>query len=130
MPARMTSLLPLLAGCRAIFGIDTPTHAVDGHELDAPIDMFGNDAVDASTTWGTPDAQFAGGDDDDPTLPSDMLEMYFNRNTDIYVTTRADLASAWATPTLVTQLSSASAETTPEISYDGLTIWFASDRTG
>lgn len=67
---------------------------------------------------------------DDPTLTDDMLELYFNLNNDIYVTTRASATAAWGPAVLATALDSPSSETTPEISGDGLTMYFASDRAG
>ncbi len=80
--------------------------------------------------WGTPtpvDVMMPGADD--PTLTDDLLELYFNANGDVYVTTRSSLADAWSTPAVVAPLSDAN-ETTPEVSYDGLTILVASDRAG
>src|SRR5690349_20008434 len=71
--------------------------------------------------WGLPTALFPGGGDDDPTLTGDLLELYFNRNSDIYTSTRASVTDAWGTPALVTELSTVYNETTPEITYDGLT---------
>ncbi len=75
--------------------------------------------------------------DDDPTLTADMLEMYLNTSRadglgggDIYVSTRASTDEPWSAPTLVVELSSADRETAPEISADGLTIFFSSDRPG
>jgi hypothetical protein len=67
---------------------------------------------------------------DDPTLTSDMLEMYFNLSDDIYVTKRTSITSAWSQPVIDAALSSASGETTPDISGDGLTMYFASNRPG
>ena len=67
--------------------------------------------------------------DDDPSLTGDMLELYFNRSNDIFVATRASTADAWGTPLAVAELNSTAAETTPEVSSDGLTIYFASART-
>jgi hypothetical protein len=90
--------------------------------------------------WGAPRrivALTSPGNDDDPTLTGDMLELYFNSDRagglgrgDIWRSTRATIADTWSAPTLVTELSSASVETTPEVSRDGLTLWFGSDRSG
>jgi hypothetical protein len=122
----------LAAGCGftsgSPFGATTPP---DGTPRgDAPADV----AVDAQPlgAWGTPQPVFstATGGDDDPSLTGDMLELYFNRNADIYVATRAAVNQPWGTPTLVAELSSTSSETTPEITYDGLTIYVGSDRPG
>jgi hypothetical protein len=66
--------------------------------------------------------------EDDPTLTSDMLEIYFNRAGDIWRAERSSLGSAWSEPAVEASLSSTSNETNPEITGDGLTIYFASDR--
>jgi len=99
--------------------IDAPSH------VDAPV-MLG--------PWGTPALVVLpgvpAGAIDDPTLTDDMLELYFNLNNDIYLAKRATVSAAWGTPAVVAALSSASSETTPEISGDGLTMYFASDRAG
>jgi hypothetical protein len=75
--------------------------------------------------------------DDDPSLTADLLELYFNSSRaggpgagDIWVATRATADVPWNPPTLVAALSSPSSETGPEVSADGLTIFFASDRAG
>lgn len=67
--------------------------------------------------------------DDDPSLTGDQLELYFNRTNDIFVTKRAAITDPWGPITLVAELSQASiTDTTPEITYDGLTIFLASNR--
>jgi Tol biopolymer transport system component len=101
--------------------------------------LAGDDAVtdaraDGSTqlgSWGTPvplDITPVG--DDDPTATGDLLELYFNRSADIYMTKRASTSDPWDTPVAVAELDSADTETTPEVTYDGLTIYFASNRAG
>lgn len=96
--------------------------------------LTGSDApADAAPLgpWATPvpvDIPAVG--DDDPTATGDLLELYFNRDADIYVTRRASTSDAWDAPVAVTELNTADAETTPEVSYDGLTIYLASARTG
>jgi len=100
--------------------------------LDGPPDA-GDAAIDAPVMlgpWGSATVVFAATGDDDPTLTGDLLELYFNRASDIYVSTRATTNVAWGTPTLVAELSSTSTETTPEITSDGLTIYITSGRTG
>jgi hypothetical protein len=66
--------------------------------------------------------------EDDPTLTGDMLEIYFDRDGDIYVATRSSVTDAWGTAQLVTELSTADAESNPEVLPDGLTIFISSDR--
>ena len=75
--------------------------------------------------------------DDDPTLTDDLLVIYFNSRRagglgigDIWMATRASTNDPFGAPTAVVELNTASDETTPEISGDGLTIYFSSDRPG
>lgn len=75
--------------------------------------------------------------DDDPTMTADGLELYFNASRpggagggDIWVTTRASRGDAWTTPTPVVELNTASSETTPGVSADGLSLYLGSDRAG
>ena len=72
--------------------------------------------------------------DDDPTLPRDRLELYFNSNrsgsSQIWVSRRASTADAWGAPVAEGDLNSPEGETSPEIAPDGLTMWLASRRGG
>jgi Tol biopolymer transport system component len=61
---------------------------------------------------------------DDPTMNGAATEMYFNRNSAIYVTTRLNTNSSWELPTVDPNLSSASDETSPVLTPDGLNIYF------
>lgn len=125
---RRLLLLVSLTACKASIASGMGDAAVDGG------DETGDGRGDASmqlSPWGTPtpvDITPVG--DDDPSATADLLELYFNRDSDIYVTKRASLADAWGTPVLVAELSSVDTETTPEVTYDGLTIYFASNRAG
>jgi len=71
--------------------------------------------------------------DDDPTLPADMLEIYFNSDrggaggSDIWVATRTSTSEPFGAPMNVIAVSSTADERTPEISADGLTMYLASD---
>ncbi len=102
--------------------VDAATDAALDASVDAPVDAI------ALGPWGTPQQVFAT-DEDDPTLTADQLEMYLNKGGDIYATTRESLTDEWAMPAKVIELSSASNETTPELTSDGLTIYVASRRT-
>jgi Tol biopolymer transport system component len=109
-----------------------------------PANPVGTDALEADDApldalvlgpWGAPTKITL--DDptaDDPTLTGDRLELYVNSsregNADIYLSIRTGLDQAWPQPTRVEALSSGSTETTPEVSADGLTMYFASDRPG
>jgi hypothetical protein len=71
-------------------------------------------------------------EDDDPTLTDDELEIYFtsgrgNAGGNIWRSQRASKADAWDAPAMVTELSTAAEEQTPELTADGLTIFFARD---
>ena len=73
--------------------------------------------------------------EDDPSLTGDLLEMYFDSDRpgnlgygDIWVTRRTSIADPWGTPTLVTELASGSDDNAPEVSLDGLTLYFSSER--
>jgi hypothetical protein len=68
--------------------------------------------------------------DGEPSLPTDMLELYFKSArsgglgmSDIWRSTRTTANGAWEAPTRVDELSSADNETSPRIAPDGLTIW-------
>jgi hypothetical protein len=62
--------------------------------------------------------------DDDPSLTGDLLEMYFNRSSDIYRSTRSAPGDAWGQAELVVELD-VEQEETPEVTHDGLTIYFS-----
>jgi len=78
----------------------------------------------------------AGSSEDDPTATGDLLEIYFDSDRpatgaamgDIWVAKRASTADPWDPPQLVTELASLADDTSPDISSDGLTMYFASDR--
>lgn len=75
-------------------------------------------------------------DDDDPTLTADMLEIYFKRDTgppsglDIFMSTRPSVDDPWTAPIRVEELSTSDDDNTPEVSADGLTMHFTSNRDG
>jgi Tol biopolymer transport system component len=114
------ALVVLFVGCGRI--------GFDALDLSDPPDS-GADATQLGP-FGVPSLVMTGGSDANPSLPASMLELYFQRGTDIFVATRATTSSAWGAPALVAELSSAAIETSPEITPDGLTIFFASARGG
>lgn len=74
-------------------------------------------------------------EDDDPTPSDDGLELYFTSprpgasgKADIWRVQRASTLVAWGPVEHVVGLSTVYNENTPELSPDGLTMWFASDR--
>lgn len=72
---------------------------------------------------------------DNPSLTADLREIYFTSargsiNTEIWTATRSDAVGAFGPPQRLRDLGSSGMETSPVISPDGLTLWFASDRAG
>lgn len=125
---REFALIAVLGACNARLG-----GSIASSTTDAADDAATDGATDAKLPLGpwnppTPVAITAVADDD-PSLTGDQLELYFNRTNDIFVTKRAAITDPWGAITLVAELSSATdTETTPEITYDGLTIFLASNR--
>jgi Tol biopolymer transport system component len=76
-------------------------------------------------------------EDDDPTPSDDGRELYFTSprpgtlgKADIWRVRRDSTLLAWGPVEHVLELSSTDNENTPELSSDGLTMWFVSDRPG
>lgn len=70
---------------------------------------------------------------DNPSLTEDMLEIFFTSErdggpADIFVATREDRSMPFGSVRRVEELSEEGVETSPAVSADGLTLWFASDR--
>jgi Tol biopolymer transport system component len=124
---RRLLLLVSLTACKASIASGMADAALDGA---VTADARG-DGIMQVGPWGTPTpVGITPVGDDDPSATADLLELYFNRSNDIYVAKRASVADAWGTPVGVAELNSADNETTPEVSYDGLTIYVASNRAG
>lgn len=74
--------------------------------------------------------------DDDPTVTGDLLELFFNSNrsgdSDLWVTVRESVDQPWGDPQPVqgAGINTTDNETAPEVSTDGLTLYFSSNRTG
>ena len=70
----------------------------------------------------------------DPSLTFEQLELYFASPTggqlDIWVSRRTVATDPWGPSTLVAELSSPQNDEDPEVSVDGLFMYFASDRGG
>ena len=75
---------------------------------------------------------------EDPEISADGLKLYFNSNRadgygkgDIWVTSRATIEDNWEIPVnLGLTVNSSSDDFAPDVSPDGLTLHFASDRPG
>lgn len=128
--ARLALLWTLLAACRIGFD-ESLRAAVDGG------DVGGDGGVDSAAQAFGPPTPLLGindsGDDVDLTLSSDELEILFvsgrGGNQDIWRARRTSIGAAWSTPVQASELNSTSVETDPEISVDGLTALFSSQRS-
>jgi hypothetical protein len=106
---------------------------IDAADATPPIDVSQPDLnqVDPLATFGTP-KKVAGintsANEDDPSLTGDMLELYFERDGDIFRATRTQVIDPWGAAQQVTQLSTADEESNPEVLPDGLTIYLSSFR--
>lgn len=107
---------------------------VEDAELDAP-------GIDASTyvPWTTPveltSLETAGNGESDPSLTSDRLTAVLesetvNDDSDIYIATRTALTDTFTTGLLTEVNSTGFDDASPEISADGKTLYFVSDRSG
>lgn len=135
MDCRFVLGILLLAACKAQLA-DAPDDA--GTQPDAngfqPADAAMVDAQTMLGPWGTP-ARIPGGDsaldEDDPTLSSTRLELFFKRSdandSNLYVMTRATTASAWGPPVALTVLNTAGNEESPRLTSDDLTLYFGRD---
>jgi hypothetical protein len=98
---------------------------------DVGVDAAADVGVDPLKPFGTPQPAAtinSSYTEDDPTLTADMLEIYFNRQGDIWRSQRSSVSGSWSAPAVDPALSSSAGETNPEITGDGLTIYFASNR--
>jgi Tol biopolymer transport system component len=122
--------------CTAGFCVASASTSCTGAGMDG-----GMDATDARPpgAWSMPTpVQFVAGTpmgvDDDPSLSDDMLELYVNRviNTsgEVFSARRTDVTQAFSSPASVPGINSTLFEDTPEVSGDGLTLFFASTRSG
>jgi len=75
-------------------------------------------------------------DDVGPTLTDDQLTIYFHSTrsggsgaADIWYATRASTGSSWNPPVNYSALNSSSADTNPDVSNDGLDLYFGSSRS-
>jgi Tol biopolymer transport system component len=132
---RPSVALAVLAGCgftvapatQGDASVDDATGdggAIDARDIDAavPLGPFGTITPLASLD--------TAGSEDDPTLTGDLLEIYFDRNSDIYFSVRATPTDPWPASQPLAIVNTTSAETTCEITPDGLELFFSSNRGG
>jgi hypothetical protein len=131
----------LLCACKAELGGDyVNNEQQDAAEISSDTQIVQDDAaidgMAALGPWGTP-ALVPGANttaqEDDATLSSDTLELYFKKvdatDANIYVLTRTSTTSQWTGPTAVAVLNTSGAspandEESPRLSADDLTMYF------
>ena len=129
---RPLGLLTVLVGCGR-FGFDSGPPGAD-----APAgDTGAIDSVDALPPSGpfspaVPVSINTASIEDDPSLTGDGLELYFNSDraggsgsNDIWVATRARIEDPWGAPRAVVELNTTGDDATPDVSRDGLTLYWA-----
>jgi len=133
MDGRLVLGLAMLAACKAELAdvtTDSGTQG-DGNNNNPRDGATGVDAPVMLGPWGMP-AAIPGGnsalDEDDATLSSTKLELFFKRNdadsANLYVMTRATTTSAWSAPSPITVLNSTVTEESPRLSENDLTLYF------
>jgi hypothetical protein len=127
--------LLLLAACKAELTGDGNGVTADASSSEPDGKVFQDADIDAPVmlgAWGTPSLVIGASDDtiaeDDGTMSSDTLELYFKRNdggdNNIYVMTRQSTSSPWSMPDPVTAVNTTAAEESPRLSSDNLTMYF------
>lgn len=133
MGRRLVATLLLLAGCKAelMSSTDDAGSSQDSGSNNLVFLDAGIDAPVVLGPWGTPalvaGASTNGVTEDDCTLSSDKLELYFKRvdaDAQLYVMKRATATDTFGTPTALTILNSAMDEESPRLSQDNLTLYF------
>jgi hypothetical protein len=111
--------------------------ADDGATADDALAVFMDASADApppTGPFGTPTAVTGlnSGDDDDPTLSADQLEIFFDSRRaggvgggDLWTSVRGILGAPWGPPTNVSVLNTTGDDVTPELVRDGLTLYFS-----
>ena len=132
--------LALLCACNAHLGGTndhaTGTDGATGSGTDGGSNTVMIDAPVSLGPWGTPapvtGAASAGANEDDPTLSSDGLELYYAvaqsaGGKKLYKMSRATRTDAFANPTVQTTLNGGTANEGPRLAYDDLTIYWGED---
>ncbi len=133
IPCSAAGTCPEGQSCDRSQGLCSP----DPQQLDAanpggvtPPDAF---VLDPGPAWGTPQPVASVNTTDaetDPALSADGLELLFSSNRagvggyDIYRSTRASTSVEFGAPTLLLTLATADDEQAPELTSDGLTVYF------
>lgn len=139
---RILPLCLLVLGACGRIGFDPQASgdaaAIDSSSVDAAPDFDATQSV-ASGPFGPAEPVVelnSDSLDDDPSLTGDMLEVYFKSDragggeSDIYRAQRPNIGETFGEPIIVSELSGPGRDDTPEVSYDGLTIFISSSRDG
>jgi hypothetical protein len=131
------TLFVATAGCGEVMA---PTTGMPDAASQSPDATLGIDGAVALGPFSTPQplAELAGfTDPGDPAMTADRLELFFSTpqiggagGRDIWSSRRATSTDAWGTPLPIAEICTASGDIHPEISVDGLRMWFASRRPG
>jgi hypothetical protein len=112
MRRALAIVLVAASGCQLVFPL--------GGSDDQPVPDEEQPWAQPAIVEGFPD------DGDDPSLTSDLLEIYFQFQDDIYTMRRSSAKAPFGPHERVDELSTEElVETTPEVSANGLTIYFA-----
>ncbi|MEO6772486.1 MAG: hypothetical protein ABI467_05615 [Kofleriaceae bacterium] len=130
-------LLALIGACNAhLGGQDTHSTAPDGPAGGSDDGGTLADAAVMLGPWGTPTpvtgAASAGTNEDDPTLSTDGLELYYavaqsGGGKNLYRMTRASRSDPFANTTALAAFNGGTANEGPRLAYDDLTIYWGED---
>ena len=136
---RRFTLVAALAACKYSAPDSPGTMPGDDDDMPGPDSAVPVDVAPLGE-WGPPvalDGLNSAQNDDDPTLTGDLLEIYFastrtpqSADEDIYFATRTSTNEPFGPPDLVPVVNTQFFESNVEISRDGLTLVFSSDRGG
>jgi hypothetical protein len=131
-------VLVAIGGCSFKAGVASDSiDAASGSDAKV-VDGATTDAQEVLGAWSSPveiSALNSGTGEDDPSLTSDQLEIYFGSmrlpgpDEDIFVAKRASKTDTWGTPVLAPNLSTTATETTTKVAAGGLVIYFSSNRS-
>lgn len=133
LPCSVDGSCPVDQRCNLTTRVCTGT-TPDGGPTDSP----GADVPfpDASTLpWTVTSMGLGSNNDEDPSITSDGLVLVFVRrfgtqNYQLFTSTRSGVMGAWSAPVEILELNTPYQETSPELSPDGLSMYFTSNRLG
>jgi hypothetical protein len=129
---RVAAALLLLGACKAELSDNAGADANNSQADGGSVFLDATDAQVALGAWGTampvPGASDSTLVEDDCTLSSNKLELYFKRSdagdNNLYMMTRASVTAAWGAPLPLGILNSSVAEESPRLSSDDKTMYF------